>query len=81
MGCSPRRRPFPSKDNRARNTLQPGSASLYSRAQISEMARLRRKGAINDADWARWEYELVAAGREGRVVAALDPVAGIPVTR
>jgi len=45
------------------------------------MARLRRKGAINDADWARWEYELVAAGREGRVVGALDPVAGIPVTR
>jgi len=45
------------------------------------MARRRRKGEISDADWARWEYEIVAAGREGRVVGALDPVAGIPVTR
>jgi hypothetical protein len=45
------------------------------------MARLRRKGAFSDADWARWENEIVAAGREGRVVGALDPVAGIPVSR
>ena len=32
------------------------------------MARRRRKGEISDADWARWEYELIAAGREGRIL-------------
>jgi hypothetical protein len=54
---------------------------LYSRAQIAEMARRRRKGEFTDAQWMAWEHELVAAGREGRVVGALDPVVGIPVTR
>ena len=33
------------------------------------------------AEWARWEAEIVAAGREGRIVGALHPVDGIPVTR
>jgi hypothetical protein len=48
-------------------------------AQIAEMAALRRRGAINDADWARWEYELVAAGREGRIRGALNND-GVPVS-
>ena len=44
---------------------------VYSRAQILEPAVLRRKGAISEADWAAWEHELVAAGREGRIADAL----------
>src|SRR6516162_3231096 len=38
----------------------------------SEMARRRRKGAFTDAEWAAWEHELVAAGREGRMLGALS---------
>jgi hypothetical protein len=53
---------------------------IYSRSQITEMAARRRKGLIDDAAWARWEYELIAAGREGRIVGALD-IDGIPVSR
>jgi hypothetical protein len=49
-------------------------------AQIAEMARLRRKGAYSDAQWAAWEAEIVAAGREGRVIGALD-ADGLPITR
>ena len=44
---------------------------LYSRAQIAEMARRRRKGEFTDAQWLAWEHELIAAGREGRI---LNPV-------
>ena len=55
---------------------QPSSAAtttkpIYTRAQISHQAQLRRRGAIDDATWARWEHELIAAGREGRIVGAL----------
>ena len=53
------------------------SPRIYSRDQITQMARRRQKGLISDADWARWEYELVAAGREGRIVGALDPETGL----
>src|SRR5262249_12895935 len=56
---SPRRRPTTNKP-------------VYTRAEITGRAALRRRGAINDADWARWENELIAAGREGRIVGALD---------
>jgi hypothetical protein len=44
------------------------------------MARRRQKGLIDDAAWLRWEYELVAAGREGRIIGALD-ADGIPRSR
>jgi hypothetical protein len=44
---------------------------IYSRAQILHYANLRRKGAINDTDWARWEHELCAASREGRIAGGL----------
>jgi hypothetical protein len=40
----------------------------------------RRKGQISDEAWARWEHELVAAGREGRIRAALG-IDGVPVSR
>jgi hypothetical protein len=38
---------------------------IYSRGQITHFANLRRKGAYTDEQWARWENELIAAGREG----------------
>ena len=59
--------------------MQP-SGRIYTRPQITEMARRRQKGLIDDAAWLRWEYELVAAGREGRIVGALD-ADGIPKSR
>ena len=43
------------------------------------MAAMRRKGEINDQDWLRWEYELVAAAREGRVRGSLNND-GVPVS-
>jgi hypothetical protein len=52
---------------------------VYTRGQILQMAAMRRKGEINDQDWLRWEYELVAAGREGRIRGALNND-GIPVS-
>jgi len=55
------------------------SKPVYSRGQILQMAAMRRKGEINDQDWLRWEYELVAAGREGRIKGALNND-GVPVS-
>jgi len=69
----------------AGRTPQRGSRALsgkpvYTRSQISQMWSMRRKGEINDQEWARWEHELVAAGREGRIVGALG-IDGMPITR
>jgi len=58
----------------------PSGKPIYTRGQILQMATMRRQGKIDDAAWARWEYELIAAGREGRIVGALD-IDGIPVSR
>jgi len=45
---------------------QPGQAAggkpIYTRAQITQMASLRRKGVYSDVEWATWEAELIAAG-------------------
>jgi hypothetical protein len=43
------------------------------------MAAMRRKGQIGDAEWAKWEHELIRAGREGRIRAALD-IDGVPIS-
>lgn len=53
---------------------------VYDRSEITRMWSLRRQGRIDDKAWARWEHELVAAGREGRIRGALD-IDGIPVSR
>jgi len=45
----------------------PYGKRTYTRADILNMSNLRRQGRINDADWMRWEHEMVAAGREGRI--------------
>jgi hypothetical protein len=58
----------------------PDGKPIYTRPQITEMARRRQKGLIDDAAWLRWEYELIAAGREGRIVGALD-ADGLPRSR
>jgi hypothetical protein len=48
----------------------------YTRADIVNMSKLRMQGRINDADWMRWEEEMVAAGREGRIAGA-QPVSKV----
>ena len=58
----------------------PSGKPVYTRSQISQMWSMRRKGEISDQEWARWEHELIAAGREGRIVGALG-IDGMPVTR
>ena len=51
----------------------PSGKPTYARSQITQMAAMRRRGEIGDAEWARWENELIAAGREGRIRGALEP--------
>ena len=67
--------PAPQRARRA-----PSGKPIYTRPQIEQMWARRRKGEIGDEAWARWEHELIAAGREGRIVGALG-IDGIPVTR
>jgi hypothetical protein len=50
---------------------QQGGRRTYTRAQIVDMSKRRMKGLINDADWARWEHQMIAAGREGRILGGL----------
>src|SRR5262249_9324324 len=48
---------------------------IYTRPQIAELYKQHRAGAFSDADWHRLENDIIAAGREGRVIGAKD-VAG-----
>ena len=59
---------------------EPSGKPIYTRNQIQEMWNRRRQGKIDDQSWARWEHELIAAGREGRIVGALG-IDGVPVSR
>jgi hypothetical protein len=63
-----------------RTSRAPPGQRIYDRSEIVRMWARRRKGQISDEAWARWEAELVAAGREGRIRAALG-IDGIPVSR
>ena len=58
--------------NTAARSATPSRKPTYVRSQITQMAAIRRRGEIGDAEWARWEHELVAAGKEGRILGALD---------
>jgi hypothetical protein len=49
----------------------PYGKPVYTRQQIVDASKQRMKGLVSDADWARWEIEMVAAGREGRIAGAL----------
>jgi hypothetical protein len=51
--------------------MQP-SGRIYGRDEILKMAARRRRGEINDQAWLRWEHELIAAARQGRIRGALD---------
>jgi hypothetical protein len=50
---------------------------IYSRDDIKQLYEDHRRGAYTgrEAEWQRLEYELIAAGREGRIVGGVD-VAG-----
>jgi len=48
---------------------------VVTRQQITEMHKRRMRGLVSDQDWMRWEAELGAAMREGRVAG------GVPVVR
>jgi hypothetical protein len=47
---------------------------IYTRDQIANFYELHRKGTYTgrEAEWARLEYEIIAAGREGRILGAVD---------
>ena len=42
--------------------------NIYTRAQITEMARRRQKGLIGDEQWRRWEFELCLARTRLKIV-------------
>jgi hypothetical protein len=51
-----------------------GNKPIYSRDQIRELFESHRKGEWNgrEAEWQKLEYELIAAGREGRIQSPVD---------
>ena len=49
-----------------------GGKPIYTRQQIPAFYEARRKGEINDANWARQEAEIMAAANQGRIAGALD---------
>jgi hypothetical protein len=53
---------------------QPASNAkpIYTREQIKRLYEQRRLGRISDANWARQEADIIAAGREGRVTSSFD---------
>ena len=51
------------------------SGKVYSRSEIQRLYEAHRKGAYagREADWQRQEYDIIAAGREGRIQHPVDP--------
>jgi hypothetical protein len=49
-----------------------GGPRVYSRDEIKRLYEQRRLGRISDANWARQEADIIAAGREGRVTSSFD---------
>ena len=49
-----------------------GWATVKLREQIKHLYDQRRHGDISDANWARIEPDIIAAGREGRVTSSFD---------
>jgi hypothetical protein len=49
------------------------SGNIYSRAQVADLYKRRRDGHIGDEAWTRQEADIIAAGREGRIVGAVGP--------
>ena len=67
-------------NQRSRRSPQ-ASGNIYTRPQIKSLYEQRRLGRINDQKWAPLEADIVAAGREGRVVGAIHPVDGTEMSR
>jgi hypothetical protein len=59
---------------RSHQRRSPGApaGNIYTRQQIADLYERRRKGEINNADWAKWEQEIFAAANQGRIAGALD---------
>jgi hypothetical protein len=53
--------------------------NVYTR--LANFYKQRRDGRINDANWARREADIIAAGREGRVIGALNLTDGTEMSR
>jgi hypothetical protein len=49
-----------------------GGRPIYTREQIKRLYDQRRHGGISDANWAKVEADIIAAGREGRVTSSFD---------
>jgi len=50
-------------------TSLPSEKPVYTRAQIAQLYSAHRKGAYvgREAEWARQDLDIIAAGREGRI--------------
>jgi hypothetical protein len=46
---------------------------IYTRAEVGRLLDPRRRGKKSDVEWERLQREIIAAGREGRILNALDP--------
>ena len=44
---------------------------IYSRAEILQLHAQHRKGAFGDVEWMRIENDIIAAGREGRIIGGI----------
>jgi len=69
------RRASPAHQSRGGAQSRPaatGAKPIYTREQIKHLYDQRRHGTISDANWARIEADIIAAGREGRVTSSFD---------
>jgi hypothetical protein len=72
----------PAGQQRAAQSRQTSAGgNIYTRAQIASLYDRRRKGEISDTDWARWEADIFAASRQGRIVGALNLSDGTQMSR
>jgi hypothetical protein len=48
--------------------------SIYTRQQIAQLYSQHRRGYYNgrEAEWARIDADIIAAGREGRILGGVD---------
>jgi hypothetical protein len=46
---------------------------IYTRAEVARLLDPRRRGKKSDVEWERLQREIIAAGREGRILGGLDP--------
>jgi hypothetical protein len=55
-------------------TRSSGGKATHTRTQIAQLYEQHRKGVYvgREAEWNRLEYDIIAAGREGRIANAVD---------